>query len=1170
MYAAEVGIYTITIETEEGMRFHGQNFTAYNCSYYRTCSSCLGNSYSCEWCISDNKCSIQGSNASCKKDWLVKRTPLYEDTLQLQCVFALLNGTRLKVPGRAREAEPDWIECEDFDQLLHHGPDIASERVNLTVTWNEKEHPLDNQADIHVEIFDCFLLGNTCTSCLTLEEKFDECGWCVPGNRCGLKYSCDPVDSWLDREKQCPNVVISDFWPRKGPIEGGTQITISGVNMGKELSDIHEVIVADTHCEPLIDSYITGEKVVCRIAVREFQDTRSGPIQMKGNFSGENPESQKHYEFVNPEIHALTPDFGPKSGGTLVKIFGRHLDAGRNVSATLGSRKCDELKRSEMWAECKTPSQNETGEVVLQMVFDSKKRGEHYFTYFEDPVIREVRSGGSGPGEKPRSIASGGIRIHECHAKNVTYMQCLSPALNYSYPTTVSYGFTLDGVEGFKNFGDFQLLKNPIYFEFEEDVKLHLEGYLTLDGEDLNVAISMEDVTVWIGEEKCNVTSLSMTQLTCLPPEEQPRGSNGENPPTLTVKVGRNLEYSLGKLQYVVENGRKGLSIGAKAGIGVLSVFVVLLLVGGYVFHKKRTASQKEKLQNDSQKQLEALELNVMDECKEGFTELQTEVNDFTSDLADGGIPILEYQYYALNVLFPNRNPTFPIARPSSVDIRGYESEGLELFHRLIMKREFLITFIHTLEKVMSLKERVSIASSVMIVLHGKMEYCTEILKRLMSDLIEKHMNSRSHVVHVFRRTESIVEKMMSIWISLLLYKFLRDRAGKPLYGLFRSVKHQIGKKPVDAFTHEARNCLSEEILLREKIQYKELTVFISLPSQTSYACGLEPCKEQTDVQVRVLDCDSISQVKEKALDAIFGSQPFSCRPALHKLDLQWQTGVSKPMFLRDEDHTSVVEDGWIRINTLHHYRRPQEPPVPQGELRKWHLVREEEEHPQGKKVRTIPEVYLTRLLSTKQALQSYVDELFRAILTVDDESRRLLLPIKYLFDFLDQEAENRDLGNSDALHSWKSNSVPLRFWVNIMKNPEFVFSIQKSPTVDSCLSVIAQTFMAAFSNSDTPLGKDSPNARLLYAKDILVYKKWVREYYKNIKLMPSVTHQEMTALLAELSTAERMTFNTHDALTELFDSAKHFRRQLKEALEAKDEALEKEFSHALDLESLS
>ena len=37
---------------------------------------------------------------------------------------------------------------------------------------------------------------------------------------------------------------------------------------------------------------------------------------------------------------------------------------------------------------------------------------------------------------------------------------------------------------------------------------------------------------------------------------------------------------------------------------------------------------------------------------------------------------------------------------------------------------------------------------------------------------------------------------------------------------------------------------------------------------------------------VRVLDCDAVSQVKQKILDAIFRNVPHSRRPAVHDLDL--------------------------------------------------------------------------------------------------------------------------------------------------------------------------------------------------------------------------------------------------------------------------------------------
>lgn len=61
--------------------------------------------------------------------------------------------------------------------------------------------------------------------------------------------------------------------------------------------------------------------------------------------------------------------------------------------------------------------------------------------------------------------------------------------------------------------------------------------------------------------------------------------------------------------------------------------------------------------------------------------------------------------------------------------------------------------------------------------------------------------------------------------------------------------------------------------------------------------------------------------------------------------------------------------------------------------------------------------------------------------------------------------------------------SLPLRFWVNFIKNPDFIFDINKTATADACLSVIAQTFMDACSTTEHRLGKDSPSNKLLFAK---------------------------------------------------------------------------------------
>jgi len=84
----------------------------------------------------------------------------------------------------------------------------------------------------------------------------------------------------------------------------------------------------------------------------------------------------------------------------------------------------------------------------------------------------------------------------------------------------------------------------------------------------------------------------------------------------------------------------------------------------------------------------------------------------------------------------------------------------------------------------------------------------------------------------------------------------------------------------------------------------------------------------EEDVVVRVLDCDSISQVKAKILDAVYKNTPFSLRPTIDEVDLEWRCGqytqvgnTAGHIVLQDLDITSKVEaNGWRKVNSLAHY----------------------------------------------------------------------------------------------------------------------------------------------------------------------------------------------------------------------------------------------------------
>ncbi|KAL7986128.1 hypothetical protein Chor_011294, partial [Crotalus horridus] len=113
--------------------------------------------------------------------------------------------------------------------------------------------------------------------------------------------------------------------------------------------------------------------------------------------------------------------------------------------------------------------------------------------------------------------------------------------------------------------------------------------------------------------------------------------------------------------------------------------------------------------------------------------------------------------------------------------VQANVEKSLTLFGQLLNKKHFLLTFIRTLEaqRSFSMRDRGNVASLIMTALQGEMEYATGVLKQLLSDLIEKNLESKNHPKLLLRRTESVAEKMLTNWFTFLLYKFLKLSAGE-------------------------------------------------------------------------------------------------------------------------------------------------------------------------------------------------------------------------------------------------------------------------------------------------------------------------------------------------------------------------------------------------------
>ncbi|CAK6977993.1 LOW QUALITY PROTEIN: plexin-B1 [Scomber scombrus] len=1149
---------------------------------------------------------------------------VYTDEAQYVCVVEI-EGVQFNLTAAVEKTEDDThtFTCSphQFQYAVSHLQYLA------TVYLRRGQRRIDASPGLRLELYDCSAGQSDCSQCRAVPEEYG-CVWCPgsPSPSCVYNQSCSSIP-----EDTCPPPQITQVQPVSGPLEGGILVTITGTNLGMRYQDVEGgVTVAGVDCPPQPEGYQISTRVVCELQPSGKQTV--GPVLIT---VGTTPpgESTQTFTYQDPQLLDLVPNKGPVSGGTRLTIRGRQLLTGQtsDLNAYLGLQPCyivEEVNDTQL--VCQTGSSNQTGGVPVRVLFGKAERSvpNVTFRYLDDPVItdatpaesfyaggRVVMVTGRNLDVVQQPIISVWVEAVEvqrvkrrkrltlltakqqlvfnstmatvserCSVLSSSQMTCPTPSVTPEVKVKGVW-FQLDNVrvhyESIKG-KSFTYYPNPQLFPLNReapDTPHHFKpgGVIVVEGQDLIRAMSRQEVKAQIGDQECEVKTLDNTHLYCEPPESQPKSVDENNElPSLKVVMG-NLQVDLGLVQYDSDSLLSPvplaaqISLAAGAALIILSVLVVILMY-------RRKSKQALRDYKKVLLQLETLEINVGDQCRKEFTDLMTEMMDLSSDVGGPGLPLLDYKTYAERVFFPGQQ-TPPLSRQLDLpeSRRQTVEQGLQQLNNLLNNRLFLTRFIHTLEaqQGFSQRDRGYVASLLTMALHDKLEYFTEVMKTLLQDLVQQYVAKNPKLM--LRRTETVVEKMLTNWMSICLYSFLKEVAGEPLYMLYRAIKYQVDKGPVDSVTGKAKRTLNDSHLLREDIDYCAVNLTVLVKNGVE----VQPCP------VKVLDTDTITQVKDKILDQVYRGAPFSQRPAANSLDLEWRSGQAGHLTLSDDDVTAVVHGRWKRINTLQHYKVPdgatvaliprsqgsggvginqvfqtgEKTPMLEGEeeegLRLWHLVKssEDPEIPKHRKssmrererAKAIPEIYLTRLLSMKGTLQKFVDDVFVAILST---KRPPPIAVRFFFDFLDDMAEKHGIDDPETVHIWKTNSLPLRFWVNILKNPQFVLDVQVSDSIDAVLSVIAQTFIDSCTTSEHKVGRDSPVNKLLYAREIPRYKQLVERYYSDIHSAASGCYQEMNSTLTELSGSFASEMNSLVALHELYKYINKYYDQIIMSLE--------------------
>ncbi|XP_048874900.1 plexin-B2-like isoform X1 [Brienomyrus brachyistius] len=1187
----------VTIFAKDQVELTSKYFTFYDCSAAprrvenTPCISCVTSAWKCQWKTQDFTCS---------------------DSDDVQDPYIIKPGEDSKCP-RFEKPEPNLISVGMKTPITFTGVNLQASKDTTFKISTELMKPIEEEvksvnqkykfsgyeftygktqtvdilfyikgansgkkidSQLNVTLYNCSMGREDCSLCKSADPKYN-CVWCTKTSSCLYRQLCPGGE-----RPDCPGPTITEIVPRYGPLDGGISVTIKGSNLGIRKEDIDNITVAGIPCVHQQEKYSVSTSVVCEIGSKSTANSGHVEVQVKGGKIG---RSQVLFTYRDPKPERIEPLQGPQAGGTVITIYGTDLDTGskEDLNISIGGAPCT-VETFNKTITCKTGKYNDSvpsDKLMVKVCYGktTKKPVPQQYRFLQNPKVDGLHPGGSfycggrkimakgsrfGPIQKAKIVVevkhtTSTIPMEyeqEAFSRNDTELHFFSPTVNKTEDIQSCTTYVV--MDNIKTEMKFKYHSDPIFDEVQRK-KITENSIISVTGSGFARAMTAKEAEAFLGDAKCVVNTLQDDKLFLDAPTSHPtQRDTSSDQLDLMIKFGHG-EWVIGSVEY-------GWRTDVPFAIiipAVITPMLLIIIIAVYCYRRK--SQQAEREYEKVKHQLENLEESVRDRCKKEFTDLMIEMDEHTSDLSEGRIPFLDYKTYTDRVFFlPSKDGAKDVMITGKLDIpdgrKATVTQALNQFSNLLNSKPFLINFIRTLEARPDFNARARgyFASLLTVALHGKLEYYTDIMRTLLLELMEQYVRSKNPKL-MLRRSETVVERMLCNWMSICLYQFLKDSAGEPLYKLFKAIKHQVEKGPIDAVVKKAKYTLNDTGLLGDDVEYCPLTLQVLVHG------------EGPDVTlVKVLNCDTISQVKEKIIDQVYKNLPYSQRPKMESVTLEWRPG-STGQILSDLDLTSQKEGRWRRMNTLAHYNvrdnatlvlskvlhplqsfdQHQDSHEETNNLldddKVFHLVRPMDDLDEVKKgskeksmTKAITELYLTRLLSVKGTLQKFVDDFFRSVLC----SGAVVPPaVKYFFDFLDEQAQKHDNVDDETIHIWKTNSLPLRFWVNILKNPHFIFDVHVSEVVDASLSVIAQTFMDACTKSEHKLSRDSPSNKLLYAKEISTYKKMVDEYYKGIRQMISVSDQDMNTHLAEVSRSHTDKLNTQVALHQLYQYASKY-----------------------------
>ena len=191
-------------------------------------------------------------------------------------------------------------------------------------------------------LYNCGELSSSCSSCIGINVAGYECGWC--DGMCSVMEECN--DLFITSTESCSLPIIDTVRPNRGPMEGGTRVTITGSNLGAAFSDIVQIrLIGSSNVTCSLtgeeDSYVIGRQIVCETEV--FDSTGDYILEVEIQRDAQTEVITSMFQVVQPMLSGVAPMYGPQSGGIEVVVSGSQLDIGNTdeTRVELNGVNCD-------------------------------------------------------------------------------------------------------------------------------------------------------------------------------------------------------------------------------------------------------------------------------------------------------------------------------------------------------------------------------------------------------------------------------------------------------------------------------------------------------------------------------------------------------------------------------------------------------------------------------------------------------------------------------------------------------------------------------------------------------------------------------------------------------------------------------------------------------------